>query len=257
MASAHLGESARYVRIVLLSAAFASRGVSGDRPVADALDDGEKCAGTSDAWPCLRGAGSRAADSVLGFQGDIPLFGSYLTVVHRPGRTPRTETPAGNASATSVYSKLLDFAESRALRVLLPVESVVRLLVGPDDRTSEAEGRDKKNKGGSAGVLALGGMMLITTLLSAAFGALALLASKALMTSILALMLSAMAVVKKSGGGHHAHARTTYEVINGIPSSYHQATNFKLEDSAVIPDINAQYGTGQTEPVQFANQQYD
>lgn len=232
--------STRCGQIVLLSAAvLAARGATGDPLIADVLDDGEKCAVAPDVWPCLRGAGSRAAGAVLGYQGDIPLFGPYLAVVHQPDRTPRTEAPKGNASRPlSVYSKLLDFAESRALRVLLPVTSVIRLLVGPDgDPMSTAEGRGKKNKGDGGGVLAMGGMMLITTLLSAAFGALALLASKALMTSILALMLSAMAVVRKSGG-HHAHARTTYEVINGLPSGYHQATNFKLEGGAVIPDVS-------------------
>lgn len=226
--------------IVLLSAAFAARGATGDRLIfADVLDDGEKCAVAPDVWPCLKGAGSRAAGAVLKYQGDIPLFGPYLTLVHQSDRTPRTEAPNGDAPRpSSVYSKLLDFVDSRALRVLLPVTSVIRLLVGPDgDPMSSAEGRGKKNKGNGAGVMAMGGMMLITTLLSAAFGALALLASKALMTSILALMLSAMAVVKKSGG-HHAHARTTYEVINGLPSGYHQATNFKLEGGAVIPDVS-------------------
>lgn len=228
------------VRIVLLSAAFASRGVSGDRlVVAGALNDGEKCTDASSVWPCLRDVGSRALSAMLGYRGNVSVFGRYLAVVDHSETTPRTEAPNGNASqSTSVYSKLLDFAENRALRVLIPAKSIVQLLVGPDDRMSAAKGRDKKNKGGGGGVLAMGGMMLITTLLSAAFGALALLASKALMTSIMALMLAAMAVVRKSGG-HNAHARTTYEVINGLPSGgYHQATNIKLEGGSNIPDVS-------------------
>jgi len=99
------------------------------------------------------------------------------------------------------------------------------------------EGRGKKDKG--AGVLMLGGMMMITTLMSTAFGALALMAAKGLLTSILALMLSAMAVSKKSGG--HGHARTTYEVINnpGPQQAYQQATDYKLETGgAIISDVS-------------------
>lgn len=172
---------------------------------------------------------------MLAYQGEIPLMGPYLAVV--PDRngghvSPRDEGRSANGTF-SVYSRLLDFTEKRYLRVMLPMDFVAWSIGATTSAAATGEGRGKKDKG--AGVLMLGGMMMITTLMSTAFGALALMAAKGLLTSILALMLSAMAVAKKSGG--HGHARTTYEVING-PHRYQQATDYKLENAAVISDVS-------------------
>jgi len=130
--------------------------------------------------------------------------------------------------------------EKRSLRLSVPVDAVAWLIgMTTSSPVAREEGR-KKDKG--AGVLMLGGMMMITTLMSTAFGALALMAAKGLLTSILALMLSAMAVSKKSGG--HGHARTTYEVINnpGPHQAYQHVSDYKLENgAAVVSDVSYYY----------------
>lgn len=228
-----------YVRAVLLSSICLSRvSCSSSNDFMTVLDESEKCARASDPWPCLKKGGAKVVGTVLAYQGEIPLMGPYLTVV--PDKTGRTSADEGRGAVaaagertppSSVYSKFLDFVDSRTLRVSLPM-SLVTWLVGAT-APATSEGRGKKNKG--AGVLMLGGMMMMTTLMSTAFGALALMAAKGLMTSILALMLSAMAVSKKSGG--HGHARTTYEVINGA-QGYHHASDYKLENGAVIADVD-------------------
>ncbi|XP_060840064.1 uncharacterized protein LOC132921206 [Rhopalosiphum padi] len=233
-------------------------------------NEGEKCAQSADLWPCLTRTGAKVVAAVAAYPGEIPLMGQYLAVVpngrarnfgdHR-GDGRLTAYKNGTLSSwpsTSVYSKIAEFAEKRSLRLSVPMDAVAWLIgVTTSTLVTGDEGRGKKDKG--AGVLMLGGMMMITTLMSTAFGALALMAAKGLLTSILALMLSAMAVSKKSGG--HGHARTTYEVINnpGPHQAYQQASDYKLENSgAVISDINAgQYNAAQTEPIQYGNQQYD
>lgn len=194
------------------------------------LDECVKCAQASDLWACLKDRSTRITSAIVAYQGDIPLMGTYLAVVPMDGQSHeegRSTTGGTGTKSPSVFSKILGFAEKRYLRVMLPMNLVAWLF-----SATGFEGR-KKNKGG--GALMLGGMMMITTLLSTAFGALAMMAGKGLLTSMLALMLSAMAVSKKSGG--HGHARTTYEVING-PQGYHQAANYKLEDAAVISDVS-------------------
>lgn len=210
-------------------------------------DEGEKCAQSTELWPCLTRTGARIVTAVATYPGEIPLMGQYLAVV--PDDRARTSgegrmamykngTSSTWQSPTSVYSKIAEFASKRSLRVSVPMDTVAWLIgVTTSTPVTVVEGRGKKDKG--AGVLMLGGMMMITTLMSTAFGALALMAAKGLLTSILALMFSAMAVSKKSGG--HGHARTTYEVINnpGPHQAYHQATDYKLEtDGAIIPDVS-------------------
>ncbi|XP_026814433.1 uncharacterized protein LOC113554681 [Rhopalosiphum maidis] len=253
-----------------LMAAAATRHNAGG--LAAALhNEGEKCAQSADLWPCLTRTGAKVVAAVAAYPGEIPLMGQYLAVVpngrarafgdHRGADGRLTSHKNGTLSSwpsTSIYSKIAEFAEKRSLRVSVPMDAVA-WLIGVTASTPFAgdEGRGKKDKG--AGVLMLGGMMMITTLMSTAFGALALMAAKGLLTSILALMLSAMAVSKKSGG--HGHARTTYEVINnpGPHQAYQQVSDYKLENSgAVISDISAgQYNAAQTEPIQYGNQQYD
>ncbi|CAH1708426.1 unnamed protein product [Aphis gossypii] len=79
--------------------------------------------------------------------------------------------------STSVYSKIAEFASKRSLRVSVPMDAVAWLIgVTTSKPVTVVEGRGKKDKG--AGVLMLGGMMMITTLMSTAFGALALMAAK-------------------------------------------------------------------------------
>lgn len=193
--------------------------------LATVLDEGEKCTQSSDLWSCLKKCGARVVGALVTYQGDIPLMGQYLTVVPDGSQTHdkgRSITIGNGITSSSVFSKLLNFAEKRSLRVMLPL-NFIAWLVG----ATRSEGR-KKNKGG--GALMLGGMMMITTLMSTAFGVMAMMAGKALLTSMLALMLSAMAISKKSGG--HGHARTTYEVIN-VPHGYHQVSDYKLENSDV------------------------
>lgn len=237
------------VLLTSLAAAACARCDGGFASVA--LDEAEKCArSAADLWPCLKRGGVRAASAALDYRGEIPLFGRYLSVVpdaaeraaagpsaDDEGR-PRRDAAAANATAAapsplSVYAKLTAFAGERSLRVTLPVRFVT-WLIGATGAAAD-EPRGKKDKG--AGVFMLGGMMMMTTLMSTAFGALALMAAKGLMTSVLALMLSAMAVSKKSG---HGHARTTYEVINGPASGYVQASSdYKLENgAAVVPDVS-------------------
>lgn len=220
----------RYVLATVLSMAMAlTTSVRCAGGFVSVLDDGEKCARAPDLWACLRRGGVRAASAALAYQGEIPLLGPYLAVVpdksaaSGPEEIGRSST--GNATAAaSLHSGLAEFVGKRSLQVTLPF-AFVAWLVGTVD--AAAEGRGKKDKG--AGVLMLGGMMMITTLLSTAFGALALMATKGLLTSILALMFSAMAVAKKSG---HGHARTTYEVINA-PHGY------KLENAeAVVANVS-------------------
>ncbi|KAE9526840.1 hypothetical protein AGLY_013488 [Aphis glycines] len=254
------------LHLQLLSATVGTRYDAGG--LAAALhDEGEKCARSTELWPCLTRTGAKIVAAVATYPGEIPLMGQYLAVV--PDDRARTAGEGrmamyknGTSStwppSTSVYSEIAEFASKRSLRASVPMD-VVAWLIGVTTSTpvTVVEGRGKKDKG--AGVLMLGGMMMITTLMSTAFGALALMAAKGLLTSILALMLSAMAVSKKSGG--HGHARTTYEVINnpGPHQAYHQATDYKLETGgAIISDINAaQYNAAQTEPIQYGNQQYD
>lgn len=220
--------------VLLLSISLSCALCTNDFTVA--LDEGEKCARASDLWPCLKKGGAKVVGAMLAYPGEIPLMGPYLAVVPDKVRTPDEgrgliSLTSNRTSSSSVYSKFLDFVDSRTLRVSLPM-NLVMWLVGVTT-PSTSEGRGKKNKG--AGVLMLGGMMMMTTLMSTAFGALALMAAKGLMTSILALMLSAMAVSKKSGG--HGHARTTYEVINGA-QGYHQASDYKLENGAIINGVD-------------------
>lgn len=219
--------------MILMSIRFCTA----DLTAAAVLDESEKCAQASDLWSCMRRGGAKIVGSMLEYRGEIPLMGQYLALV--PDRGPlsqedgRASSDRGNgtgsssswSSVPSVYSKLLDFAERRSVRMSLPM-SFVTWLVG----ATSSEGRGKKDKG--AGALMLGGMMMMTTLASTAFGALALMAAKGLMTSILALMLSAMAVAKKGG---HGHARTTYEVINGLPG-YNQAT--EMLENAPVSDVS-------------------
>lgn len=199
------------------------------------LDESERCARSSSLlWPCLKKSGAQVVGAMLDYHGEIPLIGPYLTVVPDRDQNMHDEARGSTTNRTfSVYSKLLDFAEKRLLRVSLPMNAVTWLVNSP---TEIAEGRGKKDKG--QGVLMLGGMMMITTLLSTAFGSLALMAAKGLLTSILALMLSAMAISKKSGG--HGHARTTYEIINGPPHQrYQQMSDYKLENAAVVSEVSS------------------
>ncbi|XP_025200079.1 uncharacterized protein LOC112597999 [Melanaphis sacchari] len=231
-------------------------------------DEGEKCVRSADLWPCLiTRTGAKVVAAAAAYPGEIPLMGQYLAVV--PDGRARTSSGVdgltaarknGTSPSTSVYSKITEFAERRSLRVSVPVDAIgwlIGVTTSAPVTGGGDEGRGKKDKG--AGVLMLGGMMMITTLMSTAFGALALMAAKGLMTSILALMLSAMAVSKKSGG--HGHARTTYEVINnpGPHQAYQQASNYGFEgNGAIVTDINAgQYNAAQTESIQYGNQQYD
>ncbi|XP_050437155.1 uncharacterized protein LOC126843586 [Adelges cooleyi] len=211
------------------------------------LDEGEKCAKVMDLWPCVKRGGSKIMRTVLDYQGEIPLLGSYLSIVPTRGMAVNDEGRKYASNDSSVYSKMLEFSEKSHLRIILPVNTITWLVGAPI-----TEGRGKKDKG--AGVLMLGGMMMITTLMSTAFGALALMAAKGLMTSILALMLSAMAVSKKGG---HGHARTTYEVINA-PHGYTQGSDYKFTPSsaAISSEANNGYNTA-SEPIQYGNQQYD
>lgn len=217
-------------------------------------DEGEKCARSTDLWPCLTKGGSKVVAAMASYQGEIPLIGQYLTVVpdghaRSVGDVPEDGRAAVNKNgtsssrwpSTSVYSKIAEFMEKRSLRLSVPMDAVAWLIgVTTSTPVTREEGR-KKDKG--AGVLMLGGMMMITTLMSTAFGALALMAAKGLLTSILALMLSAMAVSKKSGG--HGHARTTYEVINnpaGLQQAYQHASDYKLENgAAIVSDVSRFY----------------
>lgn len=227
-----------YIQPVLLSSIYLSCALCTNGLTA-ALDNGEKCAQASDLWPCLKKSGAKVVGDMLAYPGEIPLMGPYLAVVPDKVRTPDEGRGAISSighrtSPSSVYSKFLDFVDSRTLRVSLPM-NLVMWLVGVTS-PSTSDGRGKKDKG--AGVFMLGGMMMMTTLMSTAFGALALMAAKGLMTSILALMLSAMALAKKSGG--HGHARTTYEVING-PQGYHQTSDYKSENGAVITGVDVSF----------------
>ncbi|CAI6368560.1 unnamed protein product [Macrosiphum euphorbiae] len=234
-------------------------------------DEGERCSRSAELWPCLTKGGAKVVAAMAAYPGEIPLMGQYLTVVpdgrartagdfRDEGRAAANKNGTSSSSSwpsTSVYSKIAEFMEKRSLRLSVPMDAVAWLIgVTTSAPVAREEGR-KKDKG--AGVLMLGGMMMITTLMSTAFGALALMAAKGLLTSILALMLSAMAVSKKSGG--HGHARTTYEVINnpGPHQAYQHVSDYKLENgAAVVSDINAgQYNAAQTEPIQYGNQQYD
>lgn len=222
-----------YARTVLLLSISLSCALCTNNFTA-ALDEGEKCTRASDLWLCLKKGGTKVVGAMLAYPGEIPLMGPYLAVIPDKVRTPDEGRGAISSSRDrpfSVYSKFLDFVDSRTLRISLPM-NLVMWLVGVTT-PSTSEGRGKKDKG--AGVLMLGGMMMMTTLMSTAFGALALMAAKGLMTSILALMLSAMAVSKKSGG--HGHARTTYEVIIGA-QGYHQASDYKLENEAIINGVD-------------------
>lgn len=235
------------IHLQLLSAAVRTRYDAGG--LAAALhDEGEKCAQSTELWQCLTRTGARIVAAVTTYPGEIPLMGQYLAVV--PDDRARTAGEGRMAMyknstlstwpppTSSVYSKIAEFASKRSLRVSVPMDAVAWLIgVTMSTPVTVVEGRGKKDKG--AGVLMLGGMMMITTLMSTAFGALALMAAKGLLTSILALMLSAMAVSKKSGG--HGHARTTYEVINnpGPHQAYQQATDYKLETGgAIISDVS-------------------
>lgn len=211
-------------------------------------DEGERCSRSTDLWPCLTKGGSKFVAALTAYPGEIPLMGQYLAVVpddrarpvddlHNEGRAAANKNRT--SSSTSVYSKIGEFLEKRSLRVSVPMDAIAWLIdVTTSTAVAREEGR-KKDKG--AGVLMLGGMMMITTLMSTAFGALALMAAKGLLTSILALMLSAMAVSKKSGG--HGHARTTYEVINnpGPHQAYQYASDYKLENGAVVSDVSHYY----------------
>lgn len=195
-----------------------------------AMDSVEKCSQAPEIWSCLKKSGAKIVGSALGYRGEIPLIGPYLTVVTNNGLHGQNE--GRQAMTSSVYSNFLDFAERGLLRVSLPLK-LIAWMVGT--ASGEQQARGKKDKG--AGVMMLGGMMMMTTLASTAFGALALMAAKGLMTSILALMLSAMAVSKKSGG--HGHARTTYEVINAPHSGYQQATDYKVESGAIVSEVSS------------------
>jgi len=217
-------------------------------------DEGERCSRSADLWPCLTKGGAKVVAAMAAYPGEIPLMGQYLAVVpdgrarsvgdfRDEGRAAAnkngTSSPSSSWPSTSVYSKIAEFMEKRSLRLSVPMDAVAWLIgVTTSAPVARDEGR-KKDKG--AGVLMLGGMMMITTLMSTAFGALALMAAKGLLTSILALMLSAMAVSKKSGG--HGHARTTYEVINnpGPHQAYQHASDYKLENSAVVSDVSHYY----------------
>lgn len=198
--------------------------------IATMLEESEKCAQSSNVWSCLKKFGSKIVGAMVTYQGDIPLMGSYLTVmpygnqIHDEGRSITSEN---NMNFSSVFSKLMKFVTKRSLRIILPMNFIAWLF-----GATGSEGR-KKTKGG--GALILGGTMMIATLMSTAFGAMAMMAGKALLTSMLALMLSAMAVTKKSGG--HGHARTTYEITN-IPHGYHQISDYKLENTEVVSDVS-------------------
>lgn len=170
-----------------------------------APDAAEKCSRSSDLWSCLENGG------------DIPLAGRYLTLA--------ADEEQDAAASSSARSTLSDFAGRRVLRVSVPLKFVARLFGG------SSEARGKKDKG--AGVMMLGGMMMMTTLASTAFGALALLAAKGLMTGVMALVLSAMAVSKKSGG--QGHARTTYEVINAPHAGY------RLAHAAAVSEVGLRF----------------
>lgn len=232
------GRTGRHVlgALLLVAAALPRGWCAGGGFASAVLDEAEKCAVAPEPLNCLaRRGGTRAASAALAYHGEIPLLGPYLAVVPDKGAEERRSASEGrrasaNETAPSLLSELAEFAGKRSLRVTLPLESV-GWLIGAADAAS-AEGRGKKDKG-AAGVLMLGGMMMITTLVSTAFGVLALMTAKGLLTSIVALMFSAMAVSKKSG---HGHARTTYEVINA-PQGY------KLENDAVVTsDVSTEHG---------------
>lgn len=218
-------------------------------------DEGERCSRSAELWPCLTKGGAKVLAAMTAYPGEIPLMGQYLAVVpdgrartsgdfRDEGRAAANKNGTSSSSSswpsTSVYSKIAEFMEKRSLRLSVPMDAVAWLIgVTTSSPVAREEGR-KKDKG--AGVLMLGGMMMITTLMSTAFGALALMAAKGLLTSILALMLSAMAVSKKSGG--HGHARTTYEVINnpGPHQAYQHVSDYKLENgAAVVSDVSYYY----------------
>lgn len=203
------------------------------------LNEVERCAANAaDPWPCLRHGGRRLVTAAVEYPGEISLVGQYLTVVPTARHEGR-RAGAVNGTLSSMYSRFTEFADDRMLRVSLPLNAVARLLLNGGGASDGSRG--KKDKG--AGVLMLGGMMMITTLMATAFGSLALMAAKGLLTSILALMLSAMAVAKKSG---HGHARTTYEVINAPPTLHHYqdaVTSYKLENgvaagTAAVSDVS-------------------
>lgn len=210
-------------------------------------NEGEKCAQNANLWPCLTRGATKFIAAVAAYPGEIPLMGQYVALVpdgraisdHHRGRGK--PTAGKNSTSSSVYSKIAEFVDKRSLRVSVPMD-IVAWLIGMTTSApvTGAEVRGKKDKG--SGMMMLGGMMMITTLMSTAFGALALMAAKGLLTSILALMLSAMAVSKKSGG--HGHARTTYEVINNPEplQAYQQMSDYKLENGgAVISDVSRKH----------------
>ncbi|XP_025417352.1 uncharacterized protein LOC112688402 [Sipha flava] len=222
-----------------------------------ALDEGEECARSPDLWPCLKKGTTGVLSALVSYQDEIPLMGKYLSLVpdqchvQERGRQDDTSSPQSSPSSHSVYSKFLEFANGRLLRVSLPV-SFFTWLVGVTSRTPEQEGRGKKDKG--AGMLILGGMMLITTLMSTAFGALALMAAKGLFTSVFALMMSAMAISKKSGS--YGHARTRYEVINAPQGYQQEISGYNMDTDAVVSEVSnnpAHYHATQTEPIEYGS----
>lgn len=210
----------RYAHAVAICATLAqlvsrSSGAT-DGGFAAVLAEIDRCAAvTADPWPCLKRSGRTLVTAAVQYPGEIPLVGPYLVVAPAAGRDGRGAAGNGTSSSSSVYSRFTEFAQGRMLRASLPLNAIARLLMGDEAGASSAA--RKKDKG--AGVLMLGGMMMITTLMATAFGSLAMMAAKGMFTSILALMLSAMAVAKKSG---HGHARTTYEVINAVPPTGHR-----------------------------------
>jgi len=215
-------------------------------------DEGERCSRSTDLWSCLTKGGAKVVAAMTAYPGEIPLMGQYLAVVpddrarsvddlHNEGRAAANKNKTSSSSwpSTSVYSKIAEFMEKRSLRVSVPMDAIAWLIgVTTSAPVAREEGR-KKDKG--TGVLMLGGIMIITTLMSTAFGTLALMTAKGLLTSILALLLSAMAISKKSGG--HGHARTTYEVINNPRphQAYQYSSDYKLENGAIVSDVSHYY----------------
>ncbi|XP_050533842.1 uncharacterized protein LOC126901447 [Daktulosphaira vitifoliae] len=202
------------------------------------LDKSEKCAQIVDLWPCLKEVGVKVVQTILNHQGEIPLLGSYLSII--PNKEQLSSNQGTNIFNISTDSfKLVNFMKKKQLRLILPMNTI-SWLIGEQIN----EGRGKKG----SGILMLGGMMMMTTLMATAFGVLALMAGKGLLTSVVALMFSAIAISKKSG---HGHARTTYEIIDA-PQDVGQKYMHSI--GPIVSDANHQPST---EPILYGNQQYE